>query len=74
MTVITEKNEPCTASCGPQTPGRAVACTLDSASTSSHVEVVKRFCKLILVIALLSASAVGIVALKSAIWISYFNY
>jgi hypothetical protein len=74
MTVITAKTEPCTASRGPQTPGRVVACTLDSASTSSHVEVVKRFCKLILVIALLSASAAGVVALKSAIWISHFNY
>ena len=59
MTVITAKTEPRTASRGPQTPGRAVACTLDSASTASHVEVVKRFCKLILVIVLLSASAVG---------------
>jgi len=38
------------------------------------VEVIKRFCKVILGIALLSATAVGAVALKSAIWISHFNY
>jgi hypothetical protein len=74
MIVITAKTEPRTASRGPQTPRRAVACTLDSASTSSHAEVVKRFCKLVLAIALLSASALGVVALKSAIWISHFNY
>jgi hypothetical protein len=38
------------------------------------VEAIKRFCKLILVIALFSAAAVGVIALKSAIWISHFNY
>ena len=74
MTVITAKTEPRTASRGPQTPGRAVACTLDSTSAASHVEVIKRFCKLILVIALLLAAAVGVVALKTAIWISHLNY
>jgi hypothetical protein len=74
MTAITTKTEPRTASRGPKTPGRAIACTLDSASAASHVEVIKRFCKLMLVIALLSAAAAGIVALKSAIWISHFNY
>lgn len=35
---------------------------------------IKRFCKLILTIALLSAAMVGVVALKSAIWISHFSY
>ena len=74
MTVITAKTQPRTASRGRQMAGRPVACTLDSASAASHLEVIKRLCKLILAIALLSATAVGAVALKSAIWISHFNY
>jgi hypothetical protein len=74
MTVIMAKTEPRTTSRGTQTPGRAVASALDSASATSHMEVIKRFCKLIVAIALLSAAAVGVVALKSAIWISHFNY
>lgn len=74
MTVITAKTEPRTASRGPKTPGMAVARTLDRASAASHVEVIRRFCKLILVIALLAAAAAGLVALKSAIWISHLNY
>jgi hypothetical protein len=73
MTVITAKTEPRTASRGPKTPA-AVACTLDSASAASHVEVIKRFCKPVLMIALMLAAVVGVVALKSAIWISHFNY
>jgi hypothetical protein len=74
MTVITAKAEPRTASRGPKTRARAVAYTLDSASAASHVEVIKRFCKLVLTIALMLAAVVGVVALKSAIWISHFNY
>ena len=74
MTVITAKTEPRNVSRGPKMPGRAVACALGSASAASHAGVIKRLCKLILVIALLSAAAVGVVALKSVIWISYFNY
>ena len=74
MAMITTKNELHTASRAPQTPARTVACALDSTAAASHVEVMKRFCKLIFVIALLSAAAVGIIALKSAIWISHFNY
>jgi hypothetical protein len=74
MIVITAKAEPRTASRGPQTLGRTVACTLDSTSAASHVEVIKRFLKLVLMIALMLAAVVGLVALKSAIWISHFNY
>jgi hypothetical protein len=74
MAMITTKNELHTASRAPQTPARAVACALDSTAAASHVEVMKRFCKLILVIALLSVVAVGVVALKTVIWISHFNY
>jgi hypothetical protein len=40
----------------------------------SDVQSVKRFCKLALAIALLSVAGVGVAALKSAIWISYFNH
>ena len=58
----------------PAHAGTAVARTLDSASAASHVEVIKRFGEPILAIALLSAAAVGVVALKGAIWISHFNY
>jgi hypothetical protein len=74
MTMTTAKTEPRTVSRGPQTPGRRVACTLDSTSAASHVESIKRFCKLMLAVALLSAAAAGVVVLKSAIWISHFNY
>ncbi len=74
MTVITAKTEPRTASRGPLTPAMSVACTLDGTSAASYVEVIKRLCKLILGTALLSTAAVGVVALKSAIWISHFNY
>ena len=73
MTVITAKTEHRSASRGPLTWGRAVACTLGSPSAASHVEVIKRFCMLTLVVALLSVAAVGVVAPKSAIWISHFN-
>ena len=73
MTVITAKTQPLTASRGPQTPGMAVACTLDATLAASHVQSIKRFGKLILAMALLSVAPVGVVTLKSPIWITHFN-
>ncbi len=55
-------------------PRRAGACALDATLAASHLQSVKRFCKLILAIALLSVAGVGVVALKSAIWIPHFNH
>jgi hypothetical protein len=50
-------------------PRSAGTCALDATLGGSHVQSVKRFCKLILAMALLSVAGVGVVALKSAIWI-----
>ena len=74
MTAITAKTEPRAISRGSQTTAKAGACTLGATLAASHVESIKRFCKVALMIALMLAAAVGVVALKSAIWISHFNY
>jgi len=53
---------------------RADACTLDATLAASHVQSIKRFCKLILAIALLSVASAAVVGSKSAIWIFHFSY
>ncbi len=55
-------------------PDRAEVCALDAMGAASHLEVIMRFCTFTLTIALLSIGATGIIALKSAIWISHFSH
>jgi hypothetical protein len=74
MATITRNTELSAPRRGCHTPERAEACTLDAVGAVSHVEVIRRFCTFTLTVALLAITAAGIVAMKSAIWISCLSH
>jgi hypothetical protein len=73
MTAITPHTELRALNRGSRPLRKADVRPLDATLGASHVQSIKRFCKLILAVALLSVAGVGVVALKSVIWISHFN-
>jgi hypothetical protein len=74
MTTIMRKTELRAVRRGRHLSGRAEARTSEVMGAASHVGVIKRFGTFTLTVALLSIAAAGIVALKSAIWISHFSH
>jgi hypothetical protein len=74
MTAIGFNIAPPAATRGPGVPRRRDAGAPIAAAAASHLESVKRVCKLSLTIVLLGVVAAGIVAVKIAIWIPRFSH